>query len=181
MLGLTGANAAGKGEVAAYLSERGFARHSLSDLVREEAAHRDLPPEREQLISIGNLLRREFGPGVLAERILPRLVSTRHIVDSIRNPAEVAVLRRAPRFRLIGIRAPLEVRFRRSLARARPGDPLTLAEFERREREENGSDPQAQQLEATFRLADYVLDNDCGLDALHRAVDGLLERLEAGG
>jgi len=58
--------------VAAYLHRLGFACHSLSDIVREEAARRGLPPEREHLIRIGNLLRQEGGAGVLAERILLR-------------------------------------------------------------------------------------------------------------
>lgn len=176
VLGLTGSNAAGKGEVAAYLGRLGFTLHSLSDVVREEAARRGLPPERRHLIRIGTLLRREAGPGVLAERIVPRL-GTRDVVDSIRNPAEVAVLRRLGRFVLLGVRASEEVRFRRALDRGRTGDPETLEEFRERERQENTADPVAQQLEATFRLADRVLDNDGDLGTLHGAIDRLLEGL----
>lgn len=177
VLGLTGSNAAGKGEVAAYLTSKKFMVHSLSDVVREEAAARGLPPEREHLIRIGNELRERGGAGVLAERILSRL-GGREIVDSIRNPSEVAVLRRLPQFVLVGVSASLEVRFRRSLERGRPGDPRTLEEFRQREEQENTRDPNAQRLEATFRLADQVLENDGDLEELHRAVDRLLRRLE---
>ena len=173
IVGLTGPNAAGKGEVADYLARRGFERHSLSDIVREEAEARGSPPERAHLIRIGNLLRRESGAGVLGERILPRL-GRWAVVDSIRSPAEVAVLRRLPHFVLLGVRAPLGVRFTRSLERGRRGDPATLAEFEARERQENTEDPQAQQLEATFSLADWLVDNDGNLERLHRALDDLL-------
>jgi dephospho-CoA kinase len=176
VLGLTGPNASGKGEVADYLLGLGYGVHSLSDIVREEAAARDLPPEREHLIRIGNLLRREGGAGVLAEKILPRLVD-RSVVDSIRNPAEVAVLRRLPGFLLIGVQAPTELRFGRSLARARPGDPATLEEFQERERQENTSDPAAQQLDAAFGLADRRLVNDGDLEALHRGLDRILDEL----
>jgi len=179
VLGLTGPNAAGKGEVASHLERRGFVVHSLSDVVREEAARQGLPPEREHLIRIGNELRESGGAGVLAERILPRL-GGRAVVDSIRNPAEVAVLRTLPRFVLIGVGAPVEVRFRRALERARPGDPRTLAAFRAREAQENTADPLAQQLEATFRLADRVVDNAGDLAALHRQVDCLVEALEPG-
>ena len=73
VIGLTGPNAAGKGEVAAHLASLGFKVHSLSDVVREEAARQDLPPERANLIRIGNGLRRQGGAGVLAQRILSRL------------------------------------------------------------------------------------------------------------
>lgn len=172
-LGLTGPNAAGKGEVAAYLSGKGYEIHSLSDIVREEALARGLTTGRGDLIMIGNMLREQEGPGALAERILPRLGS-RDVIDSIRNPAEVEVLRRLPHFLLIGVSAPVELRFERARARARAGDPETLELFRTREEEENSSDPSAQQLEATFRLADHVLVNDGGLEQLHRAVDGVL-------
>jgi dephospho-CoA kinase len=173
VVGLTGANAAGKSAVAEALRDHGFTLHSLSDIVREEAARRGLPPEREHLIRIGNLLRREGGPGVLARRLLPRL-GDRDVVDSIRNPAEVATLRGLRHFVLLGVRASVENRFRRSLRRARPGDPATLEEFRLRERQENRAEPEGQQLEATFRLADRIVDNDGDLETLRSAVQRFL-------
>ena len=174
VFGLTGPNAAGKGEVADCLRGHGFAIHSLSDVVREEAAARGLSPDRAHLIRVGNLLREQGGAGVLAERILPRL-GDRDVVDSIRSPGEVAVLRRLPSFVLVAVQAPLEVRFRRALARGRPGDPRTLEGFVSRERQENAAAPWAQQLDATFRLADRVLDNGGDLDLLCESVRRLLE------
>jgi dephospho-CoA kinase len=179
VLGITGPNAAGKGEVSGILEARGFTTHSLSDVVREEAAARGLPPEREHLIRVGTLLRREGGSGVLAQRLLPRL-GVRDVVDSIRNPAEVEVLRSLPRFVLLGVDAPARLRFDRSRLRARPGDPETFEEFVARERQENSADPAGQQLAATFALSDHVLVNDGDLDALRVRVDDLLAALSAG-
>jgi len=178
VLGVTGPNAAGKGEVSDYLRTWGFAVHSLSDIVREEAAARGFPPEREHLIRIGTLLREQGGLGVLAERLLPRLDGW-DAVDSIRNPAEVETLRRVPGFVLIGVDAPAEVRFARSRLRARPGDPDSFAEFAAKEKKENSANPAGQQLRATFALADRVIDNNGDLDLLHRNVDGLLRSLGA--
>jgi dephospho-CoA kinase len=178
VIGLTGPNAAGKGEVAAHLASLGFKIHSLSDVVREEAAGRGLLPERANLIRVGNDLRRHGGPGVLAQRILSRL-EERAVVDSIRNPAEAQALRDGlPRFVLVGVTAPAEVRFRRSVARGRSGDPLSLEEFESMERQENAADPTAQQLDATFRLADRTVDNHGDLVTLHDEVERLLEELQ---
>ncbi len=173
VIGLTGPNAAGKSEAASRLAALGFRIHSLSDVVREEAAARGLPPERKNLIRIGNELRERHGPGVLAERILPRL-GGRDVVDSIRSPEEVAVLRRLPGFVLVGIRADVRTRFERGLARGRPGDPGTLEEFLAREREENLEEPNRQQLDATLSLADVIVDNDGTLADLHRALDRIL-------
>ena len=175
---MTGANAAGKSAVAAWLADRGFRVHSLSDAVREEASARGLAPVREHLIRVGNALRRAEGPGVLALRVLPRL-GRRDVVDSIRNPAEVDVLRRLSRFVLLGVWASEDVRFRRSLLRARTGDPATIDEFRRREEDENAHDPTAQQLASTFRLADHVVSNEGDLAALHRTLADLLAGLDA--
>jgi dephospho-CoA kinase len=160
--------------VAAALREQGFAVHSLSDVVREEAAARGLPPERGHLIEVGNALRRALGPGALAERIVPRL-GMRDVVDSIRNPAEVEVLRRVPGFLLVAVRASLSTRFARSRARARPGDPATLEAFQAREDQENATDPSGQQLERTAALADVVVDNDGDLAVLRHRVAELVQ------
>jgi dephospho-CoA kinase len=177
VIGLTGPNAAGKGEAAALLGRRGFAYHSLSDVVREEATARGLGHEREALIQTGNALRAAGGAGVLGERMLGHL-GARDVVDSIRNPEEVRALRAAPGFVLLGVTAPIELRFERARARARAGDGTTLEEFRRREAMENTTDPARQQLAATFALADVTIDNSGGLDQLESRIDRLLADLE---
>lgn len=176
VIGLTGPNAAGKGEAAACLRRRGFAYHSLSDIVREEASARGLSHAREDLIAVGNDLRATFGPGILARRILPRL-SGRDVVDSIRNPQEVAVLRELPSFFLLGITAPVETRFSRARARGRIGDGTTLEEFRGREALENSGDPSRQQLSATLDLADGWLENSGSLEDLDAAIERILAGL----
>ena len=50
LIGLTGRNAAGKGEVARYLQKKSFYYYSLSDVIRDEIRSRDLQPTRESLI-----------------------------------------------------------------------------------------------------------------------------------
>jgi len=173
---VTGPNASGKGAVCGFLQTLGFEIHSLSDVIRKEACRRDLPPEREHLIRLGNEMRERSGPGALAKGLLEKLGS-RAVIDSIRNPAEVAVLRSLPRFVLVGVRAPVELRFARSLGRARPGDPGNLEEFKAREAQENSSDVASQQLDATFALADHYLDNDGDLDQLGVRIGRLLEEI----
>ena len=159
VVGLTGPNASGKGEVAKILAASGFRVHSLSDAVREEATRRGLDHSRDQLIRVGVDLRAEHGPGALAQGVLPRLKG-RSVVDSIRNPGEVEVLRRLRHFLLLGIDAPQALRFERSLLRGRLGDGSTLDEVARKEERENSTTQAGQQLLATLALADVVIDND---------------------
>ena len=47
IIGLTGKNASGKGEVASYLQKKGFIYYSLSDELREEAKEKNIEPTRE--------------------------------------------------------------------------------------------------------------------------------------
>ena len=120
IIGLTGKNGAGKGEVARFLTESGYEYHSLSDILREELAARGEQVTREVLIGIGNELRANYGAGVLAERTLKKLgVETHAVVDSIRNPFEVEALRRRLSFYLLSVDADPKVRFERALARNR--------------------------------------------------------------
>ena len=62
IIGLTGKNAAGKGEVAKFLETRGFHYFSLSDVLREELKRRRLAPTRDHLTRVGNELREHYGP-----------------------------------------------------------------------------------------------------------------------
>lgn len=169
MVGLTGPNASGKGEVAKFLATAGFSVHSLSDVVRDEATLRGLEHTRDNLIGVGVELREAHGPGALARRVLPRL-GGRSVVDSIRNPGEVEVLRGLDRFLLLGVDAPLMLRFERSVRRGRRGDGATLEEFAAKEARENSTTEAGQQLLRTLALADFVIDNDGTLDDLHRQV-----------
>lgn len=173
---MTGPNASGKGEVAKYLQALGFSVHSLSDVVRDAATAAHLDHTRDNLIAIGNRLREEGGPGVLSQRILDRLNGA-SVVDSIRGPGEVEALRTLPRFVLLGIDAPLALRFERSVRRGRTGDGATLDEFARKEARENSSTETGQQLQRTLALADRTLYNDASLEILHERVRAALATL----
>jgi len=179
IIGLTGRNAAGKTEVSEYLKSRGFEYFSLSDEIREEIRNRKLEITRDLLIEVGNELRSRFGPGVLAERILRRLGHERnYVIDSIRNPSEVEVLRSRGDFTLLGVEADRTSRFERSRLRGREGAVRTLEEFiQEEERELSSNDPASQQLIATQKMADVVLRNDDSIEGLHCRLDELLPRL----
>ncbi len=178
IVGLTGKFAAGKGTVAELLAQRGFSYHSLSDVIREELKAREIAESRENLTEVGNSLRREHGPAALAIMIRDRLLDGGdHIVDSIRNPAEVEVLKLLPGFFLVGVDARRELRFERLLKRDRQGDPTTFEQFcALEDRETTSTDPTTQQLAATWRAVDEVLNNDSGRDELERALTLLLNK-----
>lgn len=69
IIGLTGKNASGKGEVANYLQKKEFIYFSLSDVIRGEATKLGLNHSRDNLIKLGNELREKFGANYLAQQI----------------------------------------------------------------------------------------------------------------
>jgi len=178
IVGLTGKFAAGKGTVADLLVQRGFAYHSLSDVIREELKAREIAESRENLTEVGNSLRREHGPAALAIMIRDRLLDGRdHIVDSIRNPAEVEVLKLLSGFVLVGVDAHRELRFERLVTRDRQGDPSSWEQFcALEDRETTSTDPTTQQLAATWQAVDEVVINDGSRDDLERGLTDLLTR-----
>lgn len=178
IIGLTGTNCAGKTVAAGLLQRKGFRFHSLSDVIRDELAARDLPPNRENLIAEGNRLRSEFGPAELAHRIGRRLAPDQnYVVDSIRNPYEVGALREWGRFRLLHLDAPVRVRFERAVRRGGSRSPASYEEFvDQEEREIESPEPKAQQLRATWSEADERIENSGTLEDFEASVTSVVRR-----
>jgi len=181
IIGLTGENCAGKGTVADYLMKKGFYYISLSDVIREELKAEGRELTREHLIEKGNFLRQEFGPGILATKTAAMVQADRnYVIDSIRNPAEVAELRKLPGFVLLHITAPPEVRFERMRAREREEDPKTFEAFMKIEgMEAKNAEKTKQNILETVKLADKAVVNDTNLTELYEKMDVTLGEVSA--
>ena len=182
IIGLTGKNAAGKGEASNYLKTKGFVCFSLSDIIRDEATKRGLEHSRDNMINLGNELRERFGAGYLARETNKKIFSSRKnflakdffVIDSIRSPHEVKELAKNKDFILVGIEAPIELRLERMVRRKRIGDAKTLEELRQHEQRENLKSDASQQVNATLKMANAVIINDGTLEELHRKIDKLL-------
>ncbi len=185
IIGLTGKNAAGKGEIAKYLQKKGFVYYSLSDMIRDEATKRGLEHSRDNMINLGNDLRQKFGPGCLAQKTNEKIENTKKksfgefffVIDSIRSPHEVKELKKNKDFILVGIEAPIELRLERMLRRNRIGDAKTLEELKQHEQRENLKSDANQQVDVALKLANAVVINAGTLEDLHERIDYLLVKL----
>jgi len=173
LIGLTGTNGAGKGEVAAYLVKKGYEYFSLSDLIREELTKRDEDVTRDNLIRMGNQLREKFGADILARQVMEKIKGGKAVIDSIRNPKEVEYLRKQKDFILLCIDAPVELRYERVRQRGRIESAENLREFIRKEEEEMTSHENGQQLRNCMSLADMTLINDGTLEDLYQKLEAL--------
>ena len=82
---------------------------------------------------------------MLAERVKAKLrPDQNYVIDSIRNPSEVAALRANGDFHLLRVDAPPEVRYERVVNRGGDRKPVSREEFveqERREMEKKAATP----------------------------------------
>lgn len=176
-IGLVGSMVSGKGTVAKYLKELGFTYDSLSDRVREEAVLRNIPITRTNLQNLGNDLRLRFGPHILAERTLELLGdrTNRLVLDGLRNPAEIAFLKKALGMTIVGIDAPLEMRLEWYLQRAEGRGEDTPSEagfYVSNNRDFGIGEPDAgQQVQRCLAMADILIQNDGSKKQLLTEVD----------
>jgi len=182
VIGLTGPNAAGKGEVCKYLAEKGFLVMSLSDILRKEACYRGLELMRENLIMLGNELRSKFGSEILAKRLSKEILKSKQdkvVVDSIRTVGEVKQFKKVfkKKFVLINLSAPKQVRFKFMQHRARAGDPKTFAEFLKIEKKECSSSIVRQQIHKCRILSNYFINNNSTLHKLHQKIDKIIKEI----
>jgi dephospho-CoA kinase len=173
LIGLTGTNASGKGEAAAFFMGRGFTYFSQSDVIRDELRQKNLEPTRDNLIREGNELRQRFGPDILARRVMDKVTGD-SIIDSIRNPSEIEYWRIQGNFILLAIDAPVEVRFQRAVSRGRDESAASIEDFKAKEDQEKTRDRMAQQLETCVRMADFLILNDGTLEDFHKKLEAYL-------
>ena len=172
-IGLTGTNGSGKGAAAEYFVSKGYAYHSLSDVIREELNKDGLPPTRDNLIRKGNELRSLGGPDFLARQVMKR-VEGKAVIDSIRNPEEVRFLKGKKDFILLAIDADVALRYERVKKRGRDESAASLEEFVKKEDEEKTASPTQQQLHTCLKMADFFVLNDGSLEDLYKKLEKFL-------
>jgi len=186
-IGVVGSLASGKGVVADYfIKNYGFVSFSLSFIVHKELKARHVGAfSRNTLQDIGDDLRQEFGDGVLAERAIDYLKTegnTRMIIEGIRNPGEVAYLRKLPNFILVSVDADQSLRFRRVIERMKPWDPRDWETFLKVDGRDQGDklNVSGQQVAKCMKKADFRLKNNKDLETLYADIERMVVRISSG-
>jgi len=176
IIGVTGNFASGKDSVADILQQMNFFHVSFSDMIREELKKNKIELTRQNLIDKGNELRTKNGANILAQMALTKVLDgENYVFTSIRNPDEVKLLKERGDFILVKVTSPDKVRLQRLVERNREKDPKTLKELREKEKLENSTDPNAQQLNTVAKMAKIELRNDKTLEALDKKVRKLVE------
>lgn len=165
VIAVVGPIASGKGALIELLKEIGYGYVSLSDVVREKTKAWGLELTRSNLQDVGDSLRQKFNPAILAQLASHPIKShpeKKFVIDGVRNPAEVAYLKKEFQAYVIGITASPEKRFAMMKKRGREWDPKTWDEFKISEERDRGLGQASygQQVEKCLQLADLVIDNN---------------------
>jgi len=133
---LTGMPGAGKSTIADGLKSKGYHTINMGDVVRAEAASRNLEPTGQNLGRLMLELRERGGQGAVAELIRPEILESDSdviLIDGIRSNAEIEVLRGLCRVRLLSVHASTDTRFGFLSKRGRPDDPQDKDNFRERD------------------------------------------------
>jgi dephospho-CoA kinase len=163
IIGVTGRIGSGKGEVVKFFLKKNFIYFTLSQILREELEKQGVEITRKNLQDIGDLLRSKEGPGALIKRLLNKLEPGKnYIIDGIRNPGEIEVLRKLINFYLISVDSSQKQRFIRVLGRAKESDPKTIEDFILIDERDfcDKENPFGQQVGKCMEQADFHIIND---------------------
>ncbi len=181
IIGVVGPIASGKSMLSDMLIEKGFVRFSFSQEVREEAKKREIPIERKLLQDLGNEMREKHGRDYWAQRIISKLEKGKHhVIEGIRNPAEVEALQKLENFVLIAVDAPIEKRFQWIIMRGKDSDPHTIEgvkAIEARDRGE-GEAEHGQQSALCVDMATIKLVNDKSREHFREKIEKLLKEMK---
>jgi dephospho-CoA kinase len=188
IIGLSGTNLSGKGTVREIIEKR-FKTYStsLSDVLREDLKEKEIEPTRDALIAYGNELRKNEGSDILARRTSEKLEKQAQaqdfdiaLFDSVRNIREIEFLKKKyrGRFKLLFVDATVEIRYKRSIARARAGEhQISFDQFKKIDDIESGKTEEAhvQQLVKCGQVADIVIINEGTFEKLEEKVVSVLK------
>lgn len=182
ILGIAGEIASGKDTVARYYQKRyGAGMYRFSDVLRDILHRLHLPEDRKHLADASLMLRQTFGEDVFARAIAEDIKhDTRDfiVVDGVRRRQDVAGIESLPGFRLLYISADPKKRHHRLTERKQNVDDATKTYEEFLHDAELESELEIRKL---FHNADFLIENNAGLDELYAEADRVFREAGAKG
>ncbi len=181
IIGLVGEAAAGKGTVAAYLTEKyGAKTLAFSTPMKECVARLHIPLSRENLTKFSELTRQAYGEDLYAHVVAEdakALPDPMVVVDGIRRPADYANLKELSGFHLIYVTAPVEIRWQRARLRGEKANEanMTLEDFKKEELL-----PTELAIKEIGQKAEFIVDNSGKIEELYASMESIIEYIKAG-
>ncbi len=183
IIGITGTLGAGKGTIVEYLTgQMQFRHYSVRGYLIVEIKKRGMEVNRDSMVSVANELRQKHNPAFIIEELYREAVRCNEnaIIESIRTPGEIDMLRTQKNFYLLAVDADPEVRYKRITERKSETDHISFETFiENEKREMSSTDPNKQNLSECIRRADFVVNNNGSMEELYRQVAQIFNTIRA--
>lgn len=181
IIGLVGEAAAGKGTVAAFLTDKfGASTHTFSTSMKECVKRLYLPLSRENLTKFSTLTRQAYGEDLYARVVAKDCENDTHemiVVDGIRLEADMAALKAFPGFHLIYVTAPVEIRWQRARNRGEKAgeSDMSLEDFKKEELL-----PTELAIKSIGESAEFTVPNAGDFAELYTSMESILDYIKAG-
>lgn len=163
---VVGMPGAGKTMVIDVARRLGIKVYNMGDVVREEALKRFNVITPKTMVETSILLRKEYGPKVIALRTIEKIDKSLDLVviDGARSLEELEEFKKLGETVIVAVHASPRTRFQRLLERRRNGDPTSYEDFTRRDLVELGFG-----VGNLIALADYMIVNESTIEDLERS------------
>jgi dephospho-CoA kinase len=181
IIGVTGTNGSGKGEVARYLvAEKGFTHFSSREIITEEIVRRGMPVNRDSMNIVANDMRATLGATYPQAQLFER--ARAHggdaVIESVREVPGAELIRANGGF-LVGVDADRKIRYERVVKRASSTDHVDFDTFvAQEEKEMQNPDPAKQNVGGVMKIVDVTLHNNTTFEAFHKEIDAALEEFK---
>lgn len=132
----------------------------ISSSLRIIARERGISEQRENLIAIWKELAQKYGDAYLAEILVTKEESNFLIISGPRQLWQLEYLRNHTNCMIVGIDATEEVRYNRILKRWKIGENLSLEDFKKIEKLDEGK---IQNVWKCLELCDFIIENNKSL------------------
>jgi len=175
---ITGTIGAGKDTVANYLvNQHNFVFSSGSQIIALETKKKDLELNRENMHRVANDLRKKSSTEIVERSIEKAHGADKVVIGFLRTENTVSYIKENfPEAFLLGLDAPVELRYQRTQDRKEYKDNMTLEEFkEFKDKEMKSDDPDKQNIFHCLRQSDHIIINNRSLKDLYKKVTDVLE------
>lgn len=183
IIGIVGTSGSGKSTAAKYLKNNNFYLIELSSYIIKEAKKRGIRKITKKVLQdIGNELRKNDGPAVLAEKAVFEINQKKiknAVVVGIRNPAEISYLSKQNKFYLLGIDAIPKNRYQRVIKQRGKNYIRSFAEFLQVERRDSelGNEKIGLRVSDCLKKARRVINNDSTKEYFYKQIDDFVKAL----
>jgi len=181
ILGLVGEIASGKDTIAEYLVKNyGATTVSFSQPLRDIADRIFLAQNRNNLATLGKVLREAFGQDVLSKTIANEVKQAKSsivVLPNVRLESDLKHLKDEPGFILVAVEADQKIRYQRLTKRRQNTDDASKTW------EEFLADSQLEteiHIRDLAQRASHKIDNNHGFVSLFEQIEQLIEKLKEG-